>query len=255
MTLAARSMTLTVPGRTLVAGLDLALAPGQCCAILGRNGAGKSSLLLALAGLGRPAAGEVVLDDTPLARHPRRRLAQRLGILLQYDVEDFWGTVLEYVLLGRLPHGAGPLGADPEGVAQAQAAIAAVDLDEHALQPYRTLSGGERQRARIAQLLVQSPDYLLLDEPLSHLDLQHQLSLMELLAGLARSGCAVAMALHEPFWAARFCDVALLMYDSGAVRHGAASDVLTQENLEALYRCRLEAFAGPGTPLYFPDRR
>jgi len=255
MTLAARDVTLTVPGRTLVAGLDLALAPGQCCAILGRNGAGKSSLLLALAGLGRPAAGEILLDGAPLARHPRRRLAQRLGILLQHDVEDFWGSVLEYVLLGRLPHGAGPLGADPEGVVQAYGAIGAVDLETHALQSYRTLSGGERQRARIAQLLVQSPDYLLLDEPLSHLDLQHQLALMQLLAGLARSGRAVAMALHEPFWAARFCDAALLMYDSGAVRHGAANDVLTQDNLEALYRCRLEAIAGAGAPLYFPGTR
>ncbi|MCZ7563550.1 MAG: ABC transporter ATP-binding protein [Burkholderiales bacterium] len=255
MTLVARGLTLAVPGRTLVTGLDLALAPGRCCAILGRNGAGKSSLLLALAGLGRAAAGEVLLDGAPLASHARRRLARRLGILLQYDVEDFWGSVLEYVLLGRLPHGAGPLGADPEGVVQAHGALAAVDLQTHVLQPYRTLSGGERQRARIAQLLVQSPDYLLLDEPLSHLDLQHQLGLMQLLAGLARSGRAVAMALHEPFWAARFCDVALLMYDSGAVRHGPVHDVLTQENLEALYRCRLEAVAGPGAPLYFPDPR
>jgi iron complex transport system ATP-binding protein len=255
MTLAAHGVTLAVPGRTLVAKLDFALAPGECCAILGRNGAGKSSLLLALAGLGRPATGTVLLDGTPLARHARRNLAQRLGILLQHDLEEFWGSVLEYVLLGRLPYGAGLLGADPEGVAQARGAIEAVDLQAHALQPYRTLSGGERQRARIAQLLVQAPDYLLLDEPLSHLDLQHQLALMQLLAGLARSGRAVAMALHEPFWAARFCDVALLMYDSGAVRHGAAHDVLTQDNLEALYRCRLEAVAGPGAPLYFPDTR
>ena len=252
MTLAARALTLTVPGRTLVKALELELAPGQCCALLGRNGAGKSSLLLALAGLGRAAEGSVLLDGQPLDAYPRRDVARRLGILLQHDTEDFWGSVLEFVLLGRLPHGVGLLGADPEGVVQARAAIDAVDLMAHAEQPYRTLSGGERQRARIAQLLVQSPDYLLLDEPLSHLDLQHQLELMRLLAGLARAGRTVVMALHEPLWAGRFCDTALLMYDSGAFRHGAAHDVLNRDNLETLYRCRLEAVAGSGAPLYFP---
>ncbi len=252
MTLAVQGLTLTVPGRTLVKELDLSLAPGQCWALLGRNGAGKSSLLLALAGLRRPASGVVLLDDRPLDAHPRRDVARRLGVLLQDDAEGFWGSVLEFILLGRLPHGTGLLGADPEGVARARAAIDSVDLLAHADQPYRTLSGGERQRARIAQLLVQSPDYLLLDEPLSHLDLQHQLELMQLLAGLARAGRTVIMALHEPLWAARFCDTALLMYDSGAFRHGAVHDVLNQDNLEALYHCRLEAVVGSGAALYFP---
>ena len=252
MTLAARELALTVPGRTLVKALDLTLAPGQCWALLGRNGAGKSSLLLALAGLGRPSSGSVLLDDRPLVAHPRRDVARRLGILLQHDAEDFWGSVLEFVLLGRLPHGSGLVGADPEGVAQARAAIDAVDLLAHADQLYRTLSGGERQRARIAQLLAQSPDYLLLDEPLSHLDLKHQLELMQLLAGLARAGRAVVMALHEPLWAARFCDTALLMYDAGAFRHGDARDVLNKDNLEALYGCRLEAVGESGAPLFLP---
>lgn len=252
MTLVAQRLSLAVPGRTLVRSLDLALRPGERWALLGRNGAGKSSLLLALAGLARPANGAVLLDDRPLAARSRRDVARRIGILLQHDVEEFWGTVLDFVMLGRLPHGAGPLGADPEGVAQARAAIDAVDLLGHAAQAYRTLSGGERQRARIAQLLVQAPDYLLLDEPLSHLDLRHQLELMQLLAGLARAGRAVVMALHEPLWAARFCDTALLMYDSGASRHGAVHDVLNQDNLETLYGCRLEAVYGSGALPYLP---
>jgi iron complex transport system ATP-binding protein len=252
MTLAARGLTLAVPGRTLVQALDFILRPGERWALLGRNGAGKTSLLLALAGITRPGAGTVLLDDQPLASLPRRDAARRIGILLQHDVEEFWGTVLDFVMLGRLPHGAGLLGADPDGVAQARAAIDAVDLLDHASQSYRTLSGGERQRARIAQLLVQAPDYLLLDEPLSHLDLKHQLELMQLLAGLARAGRAVVMALHEPLWAARFCDAALLMYDSGASRYGTVHDVLNQENLESLYGCRLEAVYGSGSLPYLP---
>jgi len=93
--LAAEGLTLAVPGRTLVAGMDFRLAPGECCAVLGKNGAGKTSLLLALAGLRAPAAGIVMLGSAPIASRPRREVARRVGILLQYETEIFWGTVLD----------------------------------------------------------------------------------------------------------------------------------------------------------------
>ena len=155
--LAAEGLTLVVPGRTLVTGMDFRLAPGDCCAVLGKNGAGKTSLLLALAGLAAPAAGTVRLGDAPIASRPRREVARRVGILLQDETESFWGTTLDYALLGRFAHAPAAFGADPAGEAAARAALAEVDLAAHAGQPYRTLSGGERQRARLAQLIVQSP--------------------------------------------------------------------------------------------------
>ena len=157
MMLTAAGLTLAVPGRTLVSGFDLRLAPGDCCAVLGRNGAGKTSLLLALAGLRTPESGTVTLGDAPIGSQPRREVARRVGILLQDETESFWGTTLEYAALGRFAHAPAPFGADPSAEAAARAALAEVDLAEHADQPYRTLSGGERQRARIAQLLVQAP--------------------------------------------------------------------------------------------------
>jgi len=124
--------------------------------------------------------------------------------------------------------------------------------NQRASQAYRTLSGGERQRARIAQLLVQAPAVWLLDEPLAHLDLGHQLAAMELVARRARAGGVVALALHEPLWAARYCGHALLLYDSGRFRHGPIQEVLTQQNLEALYRCRLVPAAAESAPLFLP---
>jgi iron complex transport system ATP-binding protein len=105
------------------------------------------------------------------------------------------------------------------------------------------LSGGERQRARLAQLLVQSPRYLLLDEPLTHLDLRHQLATMALLARLAAEGHGVVMALHEPWLAARYCGHALLLYDPARFSLGPAARLLGRESLERLYGCSLEAFA------------
>ena len=182
--LSAEKLTLAVPGRTLVAGLDFRLAPGDCWAVLGRNGAGKTSLLLALAGLRTPESGTVQLGDVPIASRPRREVAERVGILFQDETESFWGTTLEYALLGRVARAPTPFGTDPAGEAAARSALAEVDLAGHAEQPYRTLSGGERQRARLAQLIVQSPEAWLLDEPLAHLDLAHQAAAMRLAARL-----------------------------------------------------------------------
>jgi iron complex transport system ATP-binding protein len=252
--LTAERLKLAVPGRVLIDGLDLALAPGESWALLGPNGAGKTSLLHALAGLRAPDAGTVRLDGAPLAAVGRRALAQRVGILLQDETESFWGSTLEYAMLGRLAHATGLLGPDAAAEGAARAALAELDLAAHAAQPYRTLSGGERQRARLAQLLVQDPECWLLDEPLAHLDLGHQLAVMETCARLARAGRTVVMALHEPLWAARYCGRALLVYDSGRFRHGPAQDVLTQDHLEALYGCRLAPAAASAAPLFVPIR-
>jgi iron complex transport system ATP-binding protein len=240
-------LTIRAGGRALVADLDLALAPGECWALLGRNGAGKSSLILALAALRAPAAGAIELDGRPLSAHRRGELARRIGVLLQDDTPDFWGSALEYARLGRYPHGGAAWARDDAGEATTRDWLARLDLAPHADQPYLTLSGGERQRVRIAQLLVQDPAVLLLDEPLSHLDLRHQVQIMEILAARARAGNTVLMALHQPSLAARYCDHAVLLYDAGRSSAGSCGDMLTQSRLEALYQCRLEA-AGLSIP-------
>ena len=239
--LGARAIGIRVGGRTLVEGLDLEVRPGETWALLGPNGAGKSSLVLALAGLRPLQHGDVALEGRPLAAWPRSELARRIGILLQDDTSEFWGSALEYVRLGRYPHSGAPWGRDAEGDARARGWLERLDLAGHAAQDYATLSGGERQRARIAQLLVQDPALLLLDEPLGHLDLRHQVQVMELLAERARSGKAVLMALHQPSLAARYCDHAVLLYDAGRSSAGPCADMLTRSRLETLYRCRLES--------------
>ena len=244
--LEAAGLGLSAGNRELIRALDLSLAPGQCWALLGRNGSGKSSLILALAGLREPQSGKVVLDGTPLAVYRRAELARRIAVLLQDEDTDFWGSVLDYVMLGRYPHSRSAWGRDEEGAALARRRLAELDLADRSLQEYRTLSGGERQRARIAQVLLQDADVLLLDEPLQHLDLRHQGQVMRTLSGCAADGKTVLAALHEPGHAARHCGFSLLLYDAGRASLGRSSDMLTQANLEALYQCRLESAAPQG---------
>jgi len=248
--LKARGLDLRIAGRELVRALELSLAPGECWALLGRNGVGKTSLLLALAGLRPAQAGSVELDGRPLAAHRRSELARRMAVLLQDEASDFWGSTLDYVLLGRYPRSKSAWGRDGEGIESARRLLEQFDLAAHADQPYRSLSGGERQRARIAQVLLQDADILLLDEPLQHLDLRHQAQVMGSLSQSAANGKTVLAALHEPSHAARYCGFSLLLYDAGRASLGRTGDMLTQANLEALYQCRLEA---AGTRSFLPS--
>lgn len=239
--LRAEHLRLEVPGRVLCQDLTVELAPGQCWAILGKNGSGKTTLLHALGGLAKPAAGSILLDGRPLAEVARRRLAQRLGILLQEESHAFSGSALDYVLLGRFPHEAG-LAPARDDTRAARQALQQTGMAHAAQQSFATLSGGERQRVRIAQLLAQAPEIYFLDEPLQHLDLPHQLAMMRLFAQLAgSSGKTVVMVLHDMFWASRHCDHALLMYDNGKTGCGESASQITLENMENLYQCRLQA--------------
>jgi iron complex transport system ATP-binding protein len=234
--LRAEHLTLAVPGRTLCHDLSLELRPGQCWCVLGRNGTGKTTLLQILAGLAAPAEGAVWLDSQPLDASPRRERARRIGVLLQDDPHAFWGTVLEYVLLGRYPHRHGLTRLHEEDEAAARTALEHVEMSDAAQRPLATLSGGERQRVRLAALLAQAPDIYLLDEPLQHLDLAHQGTIVKMLRRLADQGKTVLAVLHETAWVGRYFDHALLLHDDGPAS-GPAADTLTAANLERLYRC------------------
>lgn len=241
--------------RSLIENLDLDLGPGECWAVLGMNGAGKSTLLHVLAGLRAPEAGAIALDRAPIRELPRKTVASRLGVLLQEETREYWGSVHDYVMLGRYPHARsifGPVAADRE---IALAALAALDLEPLAQRAYRSLSGGERQRARIAALIAQQPAIFLLDEPLQHLDLAHQVALLDELSGLSvRRSALVVMVLHDLVLASRYCDRVLLLYGDGRHLHGEAHAIFTPERLGELYRFPLQAHQLGGERVLLPAR-
>jgi iron complex transport system ATP-binding protein len=240
MTLDLCHLALRVGDRILAQPTSWTIGPKECWAILGANGAGKTMLLHALAGIAKPHAGEVLLDGSNVHTWQRRDLAQRIGLLLQDESPEYWGTVQDYVALARLPHrgwyGRDTADHDPH----VAASLAALRLTDLASRRFRSLSGGERQRARIAQLLAQTPEILLLDEPLNHLDLAQQMLAMGLLAAHAARGGSVICTLHDPAYALRYCSHALLMYDAGRLELGPVTQVVTQSAVEQLYGCRLD---------------
>lgn len=233
--LTAVQLTLQAGTRTLVASLDLALESGELLGILGANGTGKSTLLTVLAGLVAPAQGRVTLDDNALDTLPPLTRAQRIGLLPQGDEGGFFGSVADFVALGRYPFNAAqsrPFGHAPDGLAPH---LATWELTELARRPLDTLSGGERQRARLAQLAVQAPRIALLDEPLTHLDPAHQARLLAWARSEADAGRSVVLTLHDPNWAACHCDRLLFLYGDGRWRLGTPAEMLTPDALESLY--------------------
>jgi iron complex transport system ATP-binding protein len=233
--------------------LELTLQPGQCWAILGANGSGKTTLLHTLAGLLPPAGGEVKLDDQAIEEMPRRRVAQQLGLLLQESHDPFPTTVLETALTGRHPHLGRWQREGKEELALAREALSAMDLEGMEGRMVQTLSGGERRRLAIATLLTQAPRLLLLDEPLNHLDLRHQQALLQRLTGLADEGRTVAMVLHDPNQALRYCSHALLLYGDGSWQSGESETLLTAERLGHLYHHPMRSVEQQGIRLFLPE--
>jgi iron complex transport system ATP-binding protein len=222
--------------RQICRDLDLTLAAGERLAILGRNGAGKSTLLATLAGLRHADSGELRLDGQTYADLGLRSAARLRGWLSQERGDPFASTVLEAVLTGRHPHLSRWSWESPSDVRIARAALADMNLAELEHREVRTLSGGERQRVAIAALLAQQPRLCLVDEPLAHLDLNHQIATLELLSSRASTeGVAVAMVLHDPNFAMRFCDRALLLFGDGTHVEGPVADVLDETSLTRLY--------------------
>lgn len=224
-----------VPGRELLCGLDATIRPGTMVAVLGRNGAGKSSLLHVLAGLALPATGDVRLGGTRLADWTRRDLARHIGLLAQASEDPFPGTALQATLVGRHPHLDFWQWEGEADRAVALQCLAAMDLAGLEARDVTTLSGGERRRLAIATVLAQDPRVFLLDEPIQQLDPLHQLGVLRRFRALADAGRSVVLSLHDAGLAARFADDALLLYGDGRWSFGPARQVLDEASVGGLY--------------------
>lgn len=251
--LEARGLVGGYGARTVLRGVDLAVARGERVALLGPNGAGKTTLLRALAGVLRPAAGEVLLEGAPLARLAPRERARRIAVVPQNFATPFAFTAREIVALGRTPYlsaFAGPGRVDRAAIDRAMRETECLELAE---RPFAELSGGERQRVVLGMALAQEAEVLLLDEPTTHLDLAHELRFLALVDELARSrGLAVLAALHDVTLAARHLDRVVALDEGRLVADGPARGVLTATLLREVFDVDAAVVWHDGTPAIVP---
>ncbi|MBP0591382.1 ABC transporter ATP-binding protein [Paraburkholderia sp. LEh10] len=224
----AHRLTLRAGSRTLLEDFTHTFYPGEVWCIAGPNGAGKTTLIATLAGLLRPAHGHVELDGMRVNDWPLACLARRRSLMPQTSHDAFSASVLDIVLLNRFPHLAGWGWERDEDRAAAHAALDTLGLAGFASRDVLSLSGGERQRVALAAALCQDAPLLLLDEPLAHLDLHHQIECLDALSAWTRgAGRTVMFSCHDLNLARRFATHALLLEGNGLAHAGPVRDVLT----------------------------
>ncbi|MBT3066685.1 ABC transporter ATP-binding protein [Rhodoferax sp. U11-2br] len=227
-------LTLRIGDLTLVEGLNLQLSAGQLHVIIGPNGTGKTSLLRALFGELPLTHGAVRLRGTPMTPHSLPSWRQGIGYMPQNTQLDLDLSALEVVVLGRLQRLSMRLSDDDLGAALA--ALQALDIAHLADRPVHTLSGGQRQMVLFAQVLLRQPKLMLLDEPVSALDLKHQMQLMEhLQAQTAAQGWISVAVLHDLNLAAQFADQLIVLGDGRLQAFGPPAQVLSRELIHHLY--------------------
>lgn len=239
-------VTVAYRERLVVRGVDLAIGPGERAALVGPNGAGKSTLLRVLAGLVVPRVGRVTLGGDPVAGLSRAAIARRLAAVPGQAGLPFATRVEELVALGRLPHEDPLRGPGTADRAAVDAAIERVGIGSLRGRDVRELSLGERQLVLIALAVAQAAPLLVLDEPTVHLDLRHQVAVMELLVDLnQRDGVAVLAVLHDLVLAAHFFPRVVLLDGGRVVADGPPARALAPERVRATFGVDPAIFAGP----------
>ncbi len=241
-------------GAALLRNIDFQLEPGATLGLVGPNGAGKSSLLHCVAG-GLPiSSGAIALGGTPLENWPQLQRARCLAMQTQHASLNFPFSVEEVVLLGRIPHASG-FAADR---AILEEVLEATDTAELRERRYTRLSGGERQRVQLARAVAQlwreedaAGRLLLLDEPSAALDPAHQRMVMNVVARIAASGCAVIIASHDFNLLSAHVDQVLVMREGRQHACGSPREVLTEELFDEIFQVPVRIVAHPvsGRPL------
>jgi cobalamin transport system ATP-binding protein len=261
------SLSFTYRGalQPAVTGAAFTVRRGRVLGIIGPNGSGKSTLLRLLLGVRRPSAGRVLYEGRDVHLWNRRALARDIGVVGQQDEMLYPIPVAELVAMGRYPHLGPWRRAGQRDVRAIETAMRRCAIDALADRPADQLSAGELQRARIARALAQEPAVLVLDEPTAQLDIGHEMSIFELLAGLSHDdGATVVVVTHNLNLAARYASDLVLLEAGSIVAQGSPHEVLQRATIERVYDwpVRVVRHPGPGPdtgapqiiPLTDPDR-
>lgn len=237
----------------VVRDLSLRLKPGYFYGVVGPNGAGKSTLLKLIDGYLKPQQGEIYLNGHNLNSYELRELAKEIALIPQTSYY-FPFTAEEVVLLGRTPFYT-RLGTPSQNDLQvARDNMKITGVDHLAQRLVSDLSGGERQRVTLARAFAQQTEVLLLDEPTTHLDLEHQINTARLLKEKSGEGVTVLAVLHDLNLVASFCDYVLVLNQGRLVKEGIPGEVFTPELIKNVFNVAVPSLTHPqtGRPIIVP---
>ncbi|MBZ9983815.1 MULTISPECIES: heme ABC transporter ATP-binding protein [unclassified Mesorhizobium] len=252
----ARDVSVAIGRKGIVAGVDFEVRPGEISAIVGPNGSGKTTFLKALSGE-LAHTGRIAINGRELSTITPVEAATLRAVLPQATTLSFPFTVREIVRLGLVGGRSGVLPGEDERLPER--ALARVDLDGFAGRFYQELSGGEQQRVQLARVLCQvwapvldgKPRYLFLDEPVSSLDIKHQLIIMNIARDFARRGGGVVAILHDLNLTAMYADRIFVMHRGRLAATGSPRDVLSDDLIERVFGCRLRVGVLPAGNMPF----
>jgi len=253
-----KSLSVRYGQRLVLDGISLCLNRGEVLAVIGPNGVGKSTLIRSISGVLQPCGGDITIDGNPLSGMSHGERARLLAVVPQASYLPEVFTVYQTVLLGRTAYmnffgKAAPK--DHERVVGALEQTNTLDLAERLIGE---LSGGEKQRVLLARAMAQGAPYLLLDEPTTFLDLQHQSGLLNLVRRLSKDkNLGILMVLHDLNLASLYTDRIAILSNGKITAQGLPAQVLTEDRLTAIYQVPVHVIPHPdyGTPLILPDGR
>lgn len=225
--------------KAILSNISLNIKKGGFLGVIGPNGSGKTTLLRVMSKILKPWRGRVILDGTDIGQIDYRELAKRMAFAPQRRQELFFSySVNDFVLLGRTPYMRRfQLRESAQDLGVVRDVMEMTDISELGERNLKDLSGGESQRAAIAQALVQEPEILLLDEPTVHLDIGHQVKILDLIRRLKlERELTVIMVLHDLNLASEYCDRLILLKDGEIFKSGSPREVLTYQNIEEVYK-------------------
>jgi len=232
-----RNLLCGYDSKFFLQNINFNIKHGEIVGIIGPNGSGKTTLLRAITGILKPGQGLILVEEKNIARIELKELAKKVAVVPQnFDIEFI--TVEEFVLLGRIPHfGKFQFFETQKDEEVARKAMLLTDTHKLKDRFLSETSGGEKQLVLIAKALAQEPKLLLLDEPTSHLDITHQVVVLDLVKRLNRDfGLTVCMVLHDLNLASEYCDRLLLLNNGSIHKSGTPKEVLTYQTIEEVYK-------------------
>lgn len=248
-----QNLAFSYGGLRVFENLSLEIEQGRFCGIAGPNGVGKSTLLELLAGHRKPSSGKIRIGGLSLGRGGfRRSISQMAAFVPQESTPVFGYTSYEIVMMARYFRSRRFFFEQEEDRKIVQEAMRQTFTEDLASRPITCLSGGERQRVYLARAIAQETPLLLLDEPLSHLDLKHQILIYEALKRLHLEQKTILMATHDLNLAVQYCDWMILMGPGGRLFSGPVQEILTEENIGNIYGIECRVYTVEGMHFFVP---